>query len=173
VRDPRWQRRIIEQMVPATLARGFNGIFLDTLDSPIELERAHPKEYGGMSAAAANLVKALRASFPRISIMMNRGYGILPTVAPFIDAELGESVYSTYDFEHKTYRLVSTADYREQVQLLKNARLLNRRLVIRSLDYWDPLDTEGVRRIYREQQANGFEPYVATIGLDHIVREPR
>jgi hypothetical protein len=173
VRDQRWRSRVIEQLVPGILARGFQGVFLDTLDNPVELERRDPKTYRGMAAAATNLIKALRQSFPSITIMMNRGYGLLPEVGGSIDIVLGESVYSTYDFERKTYRLVSTEDYREQVRLLKEARKRNPGLRVCSLDYWDPVDFKGIRRIYREERANGFEPYVATIGLDRIVEEPR
>jgi hypothetical protein len=42
-----------------------------------------------------------------------------------------------------------------------------------TLDYWNPEDAAGIRRIYRTERANGFHPYVATIKLDRIVREPR
>jgi polysaccharide biosynthesis protein PelA len=173
LRDERWRRRVIEQFVPRILASGFQGIFLDTLDSAVELERQHPDKYRGMTSAAAILVKALRLAFPSITIMMNRGYGILPEVAPFIDILLGESVYTTYDSDRKIYRLLPADEYRAQVRLLKDAKTSNRRLRICSLDYWDPTDLGGIRRIYREQRANGFEPYVATIGLDRILAEPR
>lgn len=41
-----------------------------------------------------------------------------------------------------------------------------------TLDYWNPADTAGLRRIYRAQRANGFLPYVATVELDRLVPEP-
>ena len=126
-----------------------------------------------MVAAAAGLVKALRQSFPSITVMMNRGYALLPEVASHINIALGESVYGTYDFEGKVYRAVPAAAYAEQVQLLKQARKSNPSLRICSLDYWDPADREGIRRIYRAQRANGFDPYVATVGLDQLIKEPR
>lgn len=171
-RDPGWQRAVIRQLVPALLAQGFRGVFLDTLDDPVELERRDPERCRGMTAAAIALVKDLRRAFPSITIMMNRGYALLPEVAGLIDIELGESIYGTYDFEHKVYRAVPDAEYREQVQLLKQAKKGNPALRICSLDYWDPADREGIRRIYREERANGFDPYVATVGLDRLMKEP-
>jgi len=63
--------------------------------------------------------------------------------------------------------------YREQVKLLQAVQKRRPGLKIFTLDYWDPADIAGVTRIYREQRANGFEPYVATVELDRIVREPR
>jgi uncharacterized protein (TIGR01370 family) len=172
LRDRRWQRRVIER-APGILAHGFQGLFLDTLDSAIELENRYPDKYRGMTTAAAGLVKALRAAFPSIPIMMNRGYGLLPEVAPFIDILLGESVYATYDPVRHTYRLLPADEYQAQVRLLKDAKKKNPRLRICSLDYWDPTDLAGVRRVYRQERASGFEPYVASIGLDRIVAEPR
>jgi polysaccharide biosynthesis protein PelA len=173
VRDERWRRRVIEQMVPRILASGFQGIFLDTLDSAVELERRDPDKYRGMTSAAAILVKSLRLAFPSTTIMMNRGYGLLPEVAPFIDILLGESVYTTYDSERRIYHLLAADEYHAQVRLLKDAKKSNPKLRICTLDYWDPTDLQGIRRIYRAQRANGFEPYVTTIGLDRILAEPR
>jgi polysaccharide biosynthesis protein PelA len=172
VRDRRWRDRVIRQLVPAILAQGFQGVFLDTLDDPAELERRDPQAHRGMTAAAVELVRALRASFPSMTIMMNRGYELLPDVAPLIDIALGESVYTTYDFDRKAYRMVAAGEYREQVGLLQKAKRRNPAVRLYSLDYWDPADLEGIRRIYRAERSNGFEPYVATIGLDRIVKEP-
>jgi uncharacterized protein (TIGR01370 family) len=173
LRDPGWQRIVIGRLVPALLTQGFRGVFLDTLDDPVELERLDPERCRGMAAAAIALVKELRRTFPSVTIMMNRGYALLAEVGGHIDIALGESVYGTYDFERKLYRAVPAAEYREQVQVLKQARKRNPALRICSLDYWDPADREGIRRIYREERANGFDPYVATDGLDQLLKEPR
>jgi len=172
LRDPRWPAEVVDHLVPGLLAQGFRGVFLDTLDDPVELERRDPQRYRGMTAAAAALVKSLRRSFPSITIMMNRGYGLLPEVVQHIDIELGESVYGAYDFARKEYRRVPDADYRQQVELLKHARNNHPGLRICSLDYWDPADREGIRRLYRMERANGFHPYVATIGLNQLIKEP-
>lgn len=170
VRDAQWRNLVMTRLVPAILAQGFHGVFLDTLDDPIELERRDPQGRAGMVEAAVELVKDLRRKFPSMTIMMNRAYALLPSVGESIDIALGESVYGTYDFQSKVYRRVPEAEYREQVRLLKQARRPSLRIC--SLDYWDPGDREGIRKIYRLQRANGFEPYVATVGLDQIVKEP-
>jgi uncharacterized protein (TIGR01370 family) len=172
VRDPRWRQRVIGQLVPAMLASGFNGILLDTLDDPGALERADPERYRGMSAAAANLVRALRQAFPQMHLMVNRGYELMPEIAPVIDCLLGESVYTTYDAGRSRYLRVPEGDYQQQVALMKQARAWNPKLRLYSLDYWDPADGKEIRRIYRLERANGFAPYVATPGLDRIVRAP-
>ena len=173
LRDPRWTRRVVEQLIPGILRRGFDGLFLDTLDNAAYLERENPTRYRGMTAAAARLVRTIRLHYPTIKIMMNRAYEILPEVERQIDMELGESVLADYDAKTKTYRRVPEELYREQVRLLQAARKRRPELKVFTLDYWDPSDTVGIARIYREQRANGFEPYVATVELDRIVKEPQ
>ena len=173
LREPCWTTRVTGELVPAILAQGFNGVFLDTLDNPIELEHSDPAKYRGMKQAAAGMVREIRRRFPRITIMMNRAYELLPGVEQSIDIVLGESVFATYDFSKKTYHLVDREEYLQQVKVLKQAKARRPALRVLTLDYWNPADTKGLTRIYREERANGFEPYVSTIELDRVIREPR
>lgn len=172
LRDPRWTERVIVDLVPAILHRRFDGIFIDTLDNAGHLERIDPKAYAGMTKAAARLVRAIRRHFPGIKIMLNRAYEILPDVENHIDMVLGESVHADFDFENKVYRLVPDKLRRKQVELLQAAKARRPELQVMTLDYWDPDDSETIRRIYRAQRANGFLPYVATLELNRIVPEP-
>ena len=86
--------------------------------------------------------------------------------------ELGESVYADYDFETKKYGLVEPKLYKRQVKILKDAKEKNPKLEIYTLDYWNPDDEDGIKNIYSEQRKNGFSPYVATIDLKKIIKEP-
>ena len=173
LRDPSWGKMLIEETIPDILQRGFHGVFLDTLDNPIELERRDPKANAGMTQAAARLVKAFKLHWPRVPLILNRGYGLLPMVGGTVEYVLGESIYTDYDFETKTYSKVDPEVYREQVIILQDAAARNPGLKILTLDYWDPADTATIAEIYKTERANGFLPYVATIELDRIVPEPR
>ena len=173
VRDPRWRKIVVDQLAPEIIARGFQGLFLDTLDDAAELERRDPKKFGGMQSAAIELVKEIRRAVPAATLMVNRGYDLLPAIAGSVNVVLGESVYGTYDFTTKKYRRVPEAEYREQVAVLSKVRSMKPSLRICTLDYWNPGDRDGIRRVYREERSHGFDPYVATISLDQLVREPR
>ncbi len=173
IRDRRWTKRVIERLMPDILRQGFDGIFLDTLDNPVELQRVHPKKYPTMTEAAARLVRTIRRHYPSIKIMMNRAYELLPLVEGHIDYVLGESVYADYDFEDKSYRRVPKSLYQKQVHLLAAAKKRRPDLRVYTLDYWDPEDLKGISGIYKEQRANGFVPYVATFKLDRIIKEPK
>ncbi|MBM3549004.1 MAG: endo alpha-1,4 polygalactosaminidase [Alphaproteobacteria bacterium] len=173
VRDPRWTKRVVEELVPDILRRGFQGIFMDTLDNPPHLERTDPKANAGMTEAAARLVCTLRRNFPGMIIVLNRGYELLPSVERDIDMVLGESVYADYDFAEKKYGRVDEPTYRQQVEILQAAARRQPKLKILTLDYWDPNDPKGIADIYRVQAANGFSPYVATVELDELIPRPK
>jgi uncharacterized protein (TIGR01370 family) len=172
-RRPEWTRAVLEEIVPRILAAGFTGLFLDTLDDAELLETKDPVKFRGMRAAAVALVKAIRHHFPGIVLMANRGYAVMPEVAGSIDMLLGESVLSTFDSTMRNFRRVSPEDVEWQVNALRAARAVNPRLTIMTLDYWDPADKAGIRRLYEAERANGFIPYVSTPMLDTLVEEPR
>jgi polysaccharide biosynthesis protein PelA len=173
LRDEKWVRRVVHQIIPDIVRQGFNGLFLDTLDNAVELERRDPLKFAGMKSAAAALVSAIRAQHPALKLMINRGYELLPLLDQHVEMVLGESVFATYDFASKKYRPTPRDEYLDQVRLLHEARQRHPNLMVFTLDYWNPEDSAGIRRIYRTERANGFHPYVATIKLDRIVREPR
>lgn len=172
LRDPRWTKRVVSELIPAILRQGFSGIFLDTLDNAAALEQMDPVTYAGMEQAAIQLVRTIRRHYPEIKIMLNRGYTLLPHLGDVIDSVLGESVFSTYDHQLKRYNFVNPDAYAQQVSTLQQAAKQFPNLTVYSLDYWAPDDTKVIQRIYKTERANGFIPYVATIGLDRIVSEP-
>jgi uncharacterized protein (TIGR01370 family) len=172
VRSPAWTRRIVHELVPAIRRAGFDGIFADTLDDPPHLERMDGVRYAGMKAAAARLVASIRSAYPDIVIAVNRAYDILPDIEGFVDIVVGESVYATYDAATRLYSLVPEETYLFQRELLRGVKRRMPGVSVFTLDYWDPADTEGIARIYREERANGFEPYVSTRALDRIISAP-
>jgi uncharacterized protein (TIGR01370 family) len=170
VRDVRWTRRVIEDLIPRLLRRGFTGLFLDTLDNAAFLDRQPGRR--GMREAAVRLVKAIRSHYPDITLMMNRGYDLLPAVERDVDAVLAESLHGTYDFATRQYKRVAPADTAAQLRVLHAARARRPVLRLYALEYWNPDDADGIAGLYRDARAAGFETYVATIELDRLVPEP-
>lgn len=173
IRKPEWVALVIEEMIPQVLFHRFNGLFLDTLDNAIHLEEKEPEKYKGMREAAINLVKGIRHHYPGIILMLNRAYDILPEVAALINIELGESVYTTYDFANKKYVVVPSEEYQHQVEILQKAKEVNKELEVYTLDYWNPDDSEMIRKIYEAERGNKFIPYVSTIELQDVIAEPQ
>lgn len=172
IRDPRWTRRVIEELIPDILRQGFDGLFIDTLDSSLALETGDSKAWSGMAEAAIALVRTIKRHYPHVQVMLNRAYPLLPELAGDIDIVLGESVYARHDARTKTYALVPEGEYLAQVDLLKGARKRNPDLRVFTLDYWRTDDADMIRKIYALQRKNGFHPYVSTVKLNHVIPEP-
>lgn len=172
IRDPRWVKRVIEELIPSLLFQRFDGVFLDTIDNAEYLEQIDPKKFKGMKQAAINLIKAIRLHYPSLIIIQNRGYSLLPATGSTIDIVLAESIYTDYNFETKKYQKVPREEYQEQVELLQNAKKDSPHLQVFTLDYWNPNKPDAIKKIYNIERENGFIPYVSTIKLDKIIPEP-
>ena len=172
LRHPAWRAAVLDRLVPAILALGYDGIFIDTMDNAEAMERQDPVANRGMVAAGVSLIAAVRARFPKIRIMLNRGYALLPDVAPKIDYLLGEAMASRWSFTAKRYELLSDSDWAWQAGRLRAAQARNPALTLTTLDYWNPADTKQVAALYARERAAGFSPYVATLALDRLMPEP-
>lgn len=172
LRDPRWTALVVDRLIPPLLAAGYHGLFFDTLDNAEAMETADPVGAAGMVAAAAALVGAIRARFPTILLMMNRGYALLPAAAPAIDLLLGEAMATRWSFAHKRYEPLSAADWAWQAERLRAARAANPALALLTLDYWDMADRAAVCALYARERAAGFAPYVSMLALDRLYGEP-
>ena len=157
-------------ITPAILEGGFTGLLLDTLDTPAHLERQDPVGKRGMRQAAVELVRAIRHGYPGLTLIMNRGYDLLPMLAPSLDALMVESLITTGDAAG--YRWNSDAEITQHLALIARAAYRHPPLPVLSLDYWPPEDLTGIRQIYRRERELGHLPYVATRLLETVVAEP-
>jgi hypothetical protein len=163
---------VVERLVPEILGKGFNGVFLDTLDDAEFLEQQDPARFGGMVKAAAELLREIHQRFPGVPVMVNRGYAVLPHAAGAFDMLLGESVSTTYDPASGAYKPSADADYQWQIDRMRDAQRRDPKLRLFSLDYWNPDDPRGIARIYAQERTNGFVPYVGTPDLTQVIPEP-
>jgi len=173
IRNPFWSELLLNKIIPNILTQGFSGLFLDQLDLVLDLEKKDPKHYQGMEEAAVALVKAIHEKYPKIDLMMNRAYEILPHVGRAINFELAETLYTSYNFATKQYYVRPKHEFEWQLAQLNKARLLFPKLIIFSLDYWDPKDQEMYRKIYSIERENHIRPYVTTPSLDEVYPEPK
>jgi len=167
VRAPAYERWLLERVVPAALAGPINGLFLDTADSALELERRDPRRYEGTARALERVVGDLRRRYPRALLLLNGGLPLAERLARVVDAVALESVWTDYDFETGSYRVRPAAEAELRADLLARVTALG--LPAFTLEYapagGDPVwPTELIRRA----RARGFVPYVCTIGLDRV-----
>ncbi|TAE34174.1 MAG: hypothetical protein EAY65_03535 [Alphaproteobacteria bacterium] len=173
VRDPEWTRHLIEDIIPPIVKQGFNGIFIDTLDSVTHYETIDPKRYKGMIQATATMIKTIHYHYPELKIMINRGFDVLPFIANDIHYVLAESTLVQYDFTNHTTKLMDDAIYQHYVQRMFDLKKQAPHLEMTTLDYWKMDDTAMVQELYRRHEANGFMPYVTTIELNRVDNRPQ
>lgn len=172
VRKSEWQAMVLDELIPTILAQGFDGIMIDTIDSVIQPEIDDPTTYAGMQGSAILLIANIRARYPNIKIMLNRGFEILPEVAPYIDMVMAESTLGDWQPKAKKPKLIEM-EHAQYVKQLKAAQLSAPSLKIYSLDYWPANDIAGIKHIYTTQRAQGFIPYVGPLDLQSVWGEPQ
>lgn len=172
VSSPTW-RAIVLGYVDDVAAQGFDGVMLDTGESPIVwAQLKKPMRLKAMEQGIIDIIKAIRARHPSMKIMVNRAFRILPNVATDIDYVLAESIFTNTDVSTRQYALFAPNTYQQVAKQLQQLGTLAPGLKIFTLDYWNTDDVNGLERIYAAQRAQGFIPYVTTPDLRSFTPEP-
>jgi len=167
VRQKEWHSFLLDIVIPEILGQGFEGLFLDTIDSAEYLEKYHHKKYPGSEKAMAELIRAIRKRYPKIYLIANRGYSIVGEIGGEIDALLAESTFTTIDFKNETVEILRPPDYDPVVSRLK---IIQKQfnLTILTLDYVAAEKTVVIQSILSLSRDSGFIPYVSTPALDTV-----
>lgn len=166
VRAESWQKFVLEQRIPQLMAQGFNGIFIDTLDSVIHYQSTH-LDMVGLEGAAVDLLEQIDQRFPDLFVMVNRGVELAPAFAPYVDAVLAESFVTDWNFKTRSPRMRKANEAEGYLKVLKRVHE-EHDVKLYSLDYWDMQDRKTVKQIYALQKSRGYIPYVSTIELNQI-----
>lgn len=173
IRNKQWVKYLIEVKIPEILHKKFDGLMLDTLDSPLYLWEKDKQKYAGMDEAAIDLIATIRKHYPKVKVMLNRGFHVLPEVAPFIDMSLAESIVVNYQGESKEPTFFPSEVTESYVKIIDQAKQINPALKIYSLEYWPVSDVEKIKAIYAQQRERGYIPYVTSIDLMQEFAEPK
>ncbi len=147
--------------------RGFDGFFLDTLDS---YKLVAPKsEYEAFLKAEVLLIKRLRERYPDMLILVNRGFEILEEVADLIDGVVAESLFAGIDKDRR-YVEVSEVDRDRLLRMLEKVR--SRGLPVIVIDYLPAHEREKAEEVVRKIRDLGFIPYVSDGELSRVGYSP-
>ncbi|MHB1755936.1 MAG: endo alpha-1,4 polygalactosaminidase [Leptospirillum sp.] len=171
-RNPFWHSRVADirrdsfrqalfRQIQRDLRNRFGGIFLDTLDSPLEYRKEHPKKGKGIRRAVKSFIETVHASYPGVRIIVNRGFEILPSLAPEISGVLYEDFCSRFDEETKSYVSVPEDERRSFLHLIDEAKKRNPALIVLALDYDDPAHPVFQKRCDQISRRDGFPHYVS------------
>ncbi len=169
VRHPEWRKLILETVLPLIAAKGFDGVFLDTLDVPIELERQDPQRYAGSKAALIALIKEIKKRQPDWIIVSNNALVLLPEITPVLSAALAEDVYTHFDFSQQRTVLTPPKESLEKVTALKVFAKQTGKPALTIL-YTNALSPIDLAKVTKQATEDGLDWYAAkndlmTIGI--------
>lgn len=161
-----WRGFFIDQIVAPLWARGYRGFFLDTMDSYHLIARS-PEARAAQETAMVATFEALKARFPGIRLITNRGFEILPRVREAVVAVAAESLFRGWDPAAKRYREVPPADREWLEGQLRRVRDELGMPVI-AIDYVAPAERDLARTTARRIAEMGFTPWVSNAELDML-----
>jgi hypothetical protein len=94
-----FQDLVLNQWLPDLFAQGFDGVFLDTVDTSAYVNTALGIDFRASASGMASLIQQMKTNYPTKKVVMNRGYHLLGgsnDVSASIDGVMLESYTSTW-----------------------------------------------------------------------------
>ena len=158
-----WQDRVLQELVHEVIvAKGCHGVFLDTVDTV----DVRPESRNSM----IELIWKIRDEYPEIKIVINRGFSIVPDIAPVIDGLMYESFTAAFNYETSLYTLnepdlnIATSNLAVSLNQIRKEYFFP----VFTLDYALPDQKDLLQRTYDRAWAFDFIPYVSVRNLDQI-----
>lgn len=164
VRSEVWRQLILDEIIPAIAAKGFDGVFLDTLDVAPYLEASDPERFKGCRDAVIALVHEIRKRYPAFVIIPNNALELLPDYGDAVDAAFVEDLYTRYDFETKTYG-ETPADVTAEKELVLDEFVRRTGLPVLTVLYAGSFESDLALRATKRAQAKGYDWYLTDVNL--------
>lgn len=168
--DARWAGFLVDHVAADAARRGFDGFFLDTLDSVDLIETADSPRRRAARAGLVETIKRLRATFPQKRIVINRGFFAFEELRPVVDGVLVESLFESHDFATKSPRAVPAGETEQLLAALRPVTAAGRDVYV--LDYTAPGDAARAQAAARRIQALGFHAFISTPELSGAMLAP-
>jgi len=156
-------RRLVVRAADDLLQQGYDGLFLDTVDTAEQFPDTAP----GM----VDLIRELHAAYPQALLVQNRGFTVVDRTASSVDAVMFEDITTDYDFDHLRY--IASPYLADNLRIARHLADIHDRtgMPVLALDYIDPgVPAQHARALHavRVARSLGFIPSLATIDLASI-----
>ena len=169
VTRPEWKSFVLERLAKPIADRGFDGFFLDTVDS-VALIAHSAKARAKCRRSLVETIRSLRTTYPDKEIMINRGFDLLPDLGDAIDGVLIESVFRSYDFENKTYVPTAKTDTQALLDHIRRIKADGKSVYV--LDYVPEDDRAAASETLARIEEAGAHGYLATPELNGVSAGP-
>lgn len=156
---------ILDRLIAPALERGFDGLFLDTLDSHLLTPegKATPAAF---AQSQALLLEEIRNRYPDATVIINRGFHLPESAHSMVDALAFESWRAGYDAGKKRYTRVSEPDREWLSPQLEHWRSQHPNIPLIAIDYL--ADGRLAEAHARKLRSEGFIPYVSNGNLNRL-----
>ena len=159
-----WRTLLLERM-DALWAQGYRAFFWDTLDS-YERFIGTALDRRSRIDALARLTEEVHRRHPGVKLFFNRGFDVIPKVAPLVHAVAVESLFRGWSSKRRAYEAVTEPDRR---WLLRQLHLISaRHIPVVVIDYVAAGERTLARATAAKIDALGFTPWVTTPALDTL-----
>ncbi|MEL0605591.1 MULTISPECIES: endo alpha-1,4 polygalactosaminidase [Pseudoalteromonas] len=164
-----WQQHLQKQ-ANQLKQRGFNGLFLDTLDSYQLLKPDYDK--AAQQAGLVDIIKGLSSTFNK-HLILNRGFELLPKLNNYASDLVAEGLFSHFNPVDNSYKLTTVDDQNWLNAQLNKAQKLG--FNVQVIDYARPQARLAMAKQISDQ---GYAPWVTdghlqTWGTSSIQPVPR
>lgn len=185
--NPIWQTRVIDQtnliwqnyLISQTelfAKRGFDGVFLDTLDSYQLLDKER-FDFATQKTALINNIKnisGIQNKNKNLNIIINRGFELVTRILQdniALEAVVAESLFQKYNLKKQHYYPAKKEDIlwlNKQLQ-----KVIKQKIEVIVIDYASPWDRSKQRQLAKNILQSGYTPYVSdgllnTLGVSTI-----
>ncbi|WP_299013333.1 endo alpha-1,4 polygalactosaminidase [uncultured Photobacterium sp.] len=155
--SPAWKRHLIDK-ASDTLAKGFDGLFLDTLDS-YYLFADNEKQQQRQQRALTDIIKSLAELNNRPKLILNRGFEVIDNTAKRVEAIVAESLHHSYDPTTSSYQRVKPADTEWLKVQLDKVKSFGLEAIV--IDYISASNREAQKAAAKRLINEGYTPYVS------------
>ena len=165
-----WREFVLQDLAPGIIDKGFDGIFLDTMDAVEMLMGRFPDRAPEFREGLIRLVKDLRLAFPDKRIVVNRGFAVMDELLSEIDGVMVESVFGSFDHKSGAFLSVDAAQTTAILNLVTPIQTAGKDVYV--LDYANPMEPALGQEISRKASDLGFHTFVSTPALGGISVAP-
>ena len=168
--NPAWRSLILDKRIAPLAKRGFNGLFLDTLDSYHLTEQLEQQK-----KALASLIGEIQTTTPELKLLLNRGFEILDALPAKVTGVVAESIFKSFNPATEEYRDVPADDREWLLARFEESRAYASEII--AIDYLPKLDAvaEETARKIRDLKITPWvtDPSLTNLGISNLVPVPR
>src|SRR3989338_3729829 len=97
IRSPRWRQLLLAKVIPKIFEKGYQGLFLDTVDTAAYLEEKDPKNFAGSKEAMVRFIQTIREKYPDALILPNNALELLDDYGDVLYGVTVEDLYTRCD----------------------------------------------------------------------------